>query len=274
MTSRATVTAVASLVALAVAVAGLWWREHHARPASGVRPLVVYCAAATRPPMEAAARDFEAETGRSVELRFGPSEEILTKAGLVNPADPADLLLPADDSYIRLARERGLVREQVPIATIRAVVLAATGNPKGIAGWSDLLRDGVKVAVPGAAAAVGRLTRDHLAATRRWPSLAPHVVDTGTVTEAANAAKLGSADAAVVWDAVAAGYAGQQVLSLPELDGVTARVEVAVLKPSADPAAARQFARYLASPTGGLMHFRAAGFGVIDPSAPASGEGP
>lgn len=270
MTPRATVAALASLVALALAVTGLWWREHQARPAAGSRPLV-YCAAATRLPMEEAARDYEEETGRRVELRFGASEEILTKVGMANPADPADLFLPADDSYIRLARERGLVADQVPIATMRVVLLTAKGNPTGIATWSDLLREGVKVAVPGAAAAVGKLTRDHLAATGKWPALSPRVVDTGTVTEAANAAKLGSVDAAVVWDAVAAGYPDQPVLPLPELAGVTARVEVAVLIQSADPAAARHFASYLAAPEGGLKHFRAAGFGVIERPTPAPG---
>jgi molybdenum ABC transporter molybdate-binding protein len=224
---------------------------------------VAYVAPAVRVPAEAIARDYEAETGRRVELRFGASEDILTKAGMVNPSDPADLFLPADESYIQMARERGLVAEQVPAATMRAVVLTAKGNPKGIAAWPDLLRDGVKVAVPNPAAAVGKLTRDHLAATGRWAALLPHAVDTGTVTEAANAARVGSVDAAMVWDAVAANYPGQEVLLLPELAGVTARVEVAVLSQSADPAAALRFARY-ATADRGLRHFRVAGFAVLD----------
>jgi molybdenum ABC transporter molybdate-binding protein len=262
VTSRATPAAVGSAVAFALVCAGLWWRENRARPPAAPRPLVVYCAAATRVPMEAVARDYEAETGRPVELRFGPSEDILTKAGMVNPSDPADLFLPADDSYVRQARARGLVAEQVPIATMRGVALLAPGNPKGIAAWPDLQKGGVKVAVPSAAAAAGKLTRDHLAATGKWPALAPHAVDAGTVTAAANAARLGSADAALVWDAVAAGYPGQRSLALPELAGVTARVDVAVLNQSAAPAAALRFARYLSDPGRGLKHFRAAGFTV------------
>jgi molybdenum ABC transporter molybdate-binding protein len=269
VSSRSTAVAAGSLVALLLAVGGLWWREHQARPASDARPLVVYVAPAVRVPIETIAQQYEAETGRPVELRFGPSEDILTKAGMVNPSDPADLLLPADESYVRTARARGLVADQFPIATMRAVVLAARGNPKGIAAWPDLLRDGVRVAVPSPAAAAGKVSRDHLAATGKWAALAPHVVDTGTVTEAANAAKVGSADAAVVWDAVAggAGYAGQTILPLPELAGATARVEVAVLNQSADPDAARHFARYLADPEHGLKVFRTAGFTVIEPGA-------
>jgi molybdate transport system substrate-binding protein len=264
--------AIGSAVALALALAGLWWREHEARPEAAPRPLVVYCAAASRVPMEAIAKEYGAGTGRRVELRFGASEDILTKAGMVNPSDPADLFLPADDSYIRVARERGLVEEQIPIATMRAVALAAPGNPKGIAAWPDLLKAGVKVAVPSTAAAAGKLAREHLTATGKWSALAPHVVDAGTVTAAANAAKLGSVDAALVWDAVAAGYTGQQVLAPPELAGVTARVDVAVLKQSADPAAARQFAEYVADSGHGLKHFRAAGFTVPTRAPGARGE--
>ncbi|MFO0799849.1 MAG: molybdate ABC transporter substrate-binding protein [Gemmataceae bacterium] len=254
--SRTTAAAVGSLVLLGLLAAALGWRGR----GGGARPLVVYAAAAVRVPLEAAARDYEAEHGRHVELRFGASEDVLTRAGLVNPSDPADLFLPADDSYVRTARERGLVVEGFPLAAMRAVVLLAPGNPKGLAGWADLRRDGVRLAVPNPGAAVGKLTRDHLIAAGRWEALKPHVADTGTVTEAANAAKVGAADAAVVWDAVAANYPGQTVLTPAELTGVVGRVEVAVLAQSVDRAAALGFARYLAHPEHGLKTFRAAGF--------------
>lgn len=256
--------AVGSLVVLAVLAAGLWRREHQNRPGPLDRPLIVYAAPTSRLPLEAIAADYERETGQRVELRFGPSEDVLTKVRFPVPGDPADLFVPADDSYIRQARDLGLTAETIPIARTRAVLLLAKGNAKGIAAWADLLRDGVRVAVPNPGAAVGKLAREHLTNTRRWTALEPRVVDTGTVTEAANATKLGSADAAVVWDAVAnaPAYAGQTVLAVPELDGVTGRVEVAVLTQSRDPAAALRFARYATSADHGLVHFRAFGFRV------------
>jgi molybdate transport system substrate-binding protein len=148
------------------------------------------------------------------------------------------------------------------------VLLTAPGNPKNLSRWADLLRPDVRVAVPSPAAAVGRLARDHLAAAGLWDELRPRVVATGTVTEAANAAKLGSADAAVVWDAVAAAYCGQTVVTLPELVPVMARVEVAILTQSPAPAAARRFARYLTAPDRGLVRFREAGFRVVGGGAP------
>jgi molybdenum ABC transporter molybdate-binding protein len=259
--SSPTVPAVGSLVVLAGLVAALAWRGADTS-GSGARPLVVYCAESGRVPIGRIATEYEAQTGRRVELRFGASETLLTQAGLVNPSDPADLFLPADAYYVEQARARGLTAEVLPLAEMRAVVLTAPGNPKGIAAWPDLLRAGTTVAVANPGAAIGKLTREHLARTGKWAVLAPHVVDAGTVTQAATAAKIGSADAALVWDAVAFNYPGQAALELPELAGVTARVEVAVLAQSADPAAALALARYVTDPERGLVHFRAAGFRV------------
>ncbi len=264
MSLRAPHIAFGSLVVFVGLAAGLWWREHQNRPGPLDRPLVVYVAPTSRLPLEAIATDYERETGQRVELRFGPSEDLLTKVRYPAPGEPADLFIPADDSYIRQARDLGFVAESIPLARVRAVVLLKKGNPKNLAVWVDLLRDGVTVAVPNPGAAVGKLTREHLINTRRWAALEPRAVDTGTVTEAANATKVGSADAAIVWDAVAtaAAYEGQMILALPELDAVTGRIEVAVLTQARDPAAALKFARFASALDRGLVHFRAHKFRV------------
>ena len=264
MNVRASSIVISSLIVLSGLFVGLWWREQPSDFGSRTRSLVVYAAPTSRLPLEAIAADYERETGQHVELRFGASEDVLTRVRLPNPAEPGDVFVPADDSYIRHAREFGLVAEVFPIARVRAVVLLAKGNPKAITAWADLLRDGVIVAMPNPGAAVGKLVRDHLSLTRNWTALKPRVTDTGTVTEAANATKIGSADAAIVWDAVAhaPAYRGQTILTLPELDAITGRIEAAVLNQSPDPAAAQKFARYLSSPQHGLPHFRAYQFRV------------
>ena len=193
---------------------------------------------------------------------------MLARVEHASPAEPGDIFLPADDSFVRQAQSRGLTAETIPFADMRAVVLTAPGNPRRLAVWADLLREGVKVAVPNPAAAVGKLARERLAKAGRWDALRAHAIDTGTVTEAANAAKVGGVDAAVVWDAVATHYPGQTALVLPELEGVVGRVEVAVLKQSRDPVAASHFARYLAAPDHGLSRFREHGFRVLASRAP------
>jgi ABC-type molybdate transport system substrate-binding protein len=60
---------------------------------------------------------------------------------------------------------------------------------------------------------------------------------------------------------VAGGYAGQAVLKLPEFDGVTARVDLAILKQSSNSTEARKLADFIAGERG-IRRFREAGFNV------------
>jgi molybdenum ABC transporter molybdate-binding protein len=76
--------------------------------------------------------------------------------------------------------------------------------------------------------------------------------------------RLGSVDAGIVWDAVVAQQPDLTVVKLPELAGVTARVQLAVVKDSTQPTAALEFARYLAAPDKGLTHFRRHGFNDVE----------
>lgn len=258
--------AVGSVIVLVVLIFALWWREQYHRTEPTERLLIVYAAPASRMPLEDIRTAYERETGRFVDIRYEPSEVLLEKVRLSHPTQPADVFIPADDSYVRRAQEEGLTTESLRVARMRGVVLTAKGNPKNLASWGDLLKDGIRVVVPNPSAAVGKLARDHLIRTGKWTDLQPHVVGTLSVTDAANAARAGGADAAIVWDAVAnsPNYAGQTVLALPELAGVTGRVEAAVLKQSRDVEAARRFACFVAASDRGLIQFRAAGFVIED----------
>jgi molybdate transport system substrate-binding protein len=252
---RSAVVAAASLLLLAGLIAALWWRD---QPVSPTRPLIILAAPTVREPLEAVAADFTRDTGVRVVIDWGPSEQLVTTARFPALHRPADLLFPADDSYLHRAKQFGLLDEWTAISRTRAVLLLPPNNPRGITGWADLHESGVRVAVPNESAAVGKLTRDHLVATGRWHPLQANVKDMLTVTEAANAAKVGSVDAAVVWDVVAAGsgYRGQGVLAVAELDGVRGRVAAGVLKQSPDAEVAGQFLRYVC----GSTRFRGADF--------------
>jgi molybdate transport system substrate-binding protein len=259
------VVAAASLAALAMLVY-LLYRE---AKASGDR-LVVYCAAALKPVAERTAAEFEKETGRRVEFRFGNSEMILHNAAL---ARDGDLFLPADDSYVRMAEDKGLVAETLSLARMRVVVLTRPGNPRGIRTLDDLLKPDLSLGQANPdRAAIAKVTRDHLRTLGSWDALAANTkVYHWTVTEAANAVKLGSNDAAIVWDAVAANYPDLVVVRLSELDAATGRVELAVLTTARHPAAARSFARYLAASDRGMSYLRVAGFTDLQPG-PAWGQ--
>src|SRR3954464_13681503 len=97
--------AFAGSVAALGGLLALWWEPRRddstADGRTGDRsPVVVHAAAALRPALEKAAPEFERETGIKIELRFGPSEAILTALRMTRQGD---LFLPADDSYVAQA---------------------------------------------------------------------------------------------------------------------------------------------------------------------------
>jgi molybdenum ABC transporter molybdate-binding protein len=261
---RQSVWAVASVVAAGALAAGLVVRERAAVGGGGPRPLVVYAAASLRPPFTRIAADYEADTGRRVELRFGASEDILARVRLPNAAEPADLFAPADESYLTDAAKHGLIADSRPVARMHAVLLVAPGKGEQFREWSDFTSRDARVSLANAGAAIGRLTRQRLTATGRWPELEPRAVGAGTVTDSANAAKVGAADAAVVWDAVARNYPDQTVRELPELVGIEAEVRVATLRQSRDTAEAARFLRFVTHTDHGLKRFRECGFRVAE----------
>lgn len=261
---RARAVATGSLLVLSVC-AYLLYREAAPSGRSADRPLVLLCAAALRPAMQATAADYEREAGVPILFDFGNSGELLARAGR-----GGDLFLPADDGFVRLAEGRGLVAESYPLARMRAVVVTRPGNPRSISRFADLLDPTLKLGQANPdAAAIGTVTREHLRKSGRWDALAANTrVQHTTVADALNAVQLGATDAAIVWDVVAATDPSLAVVRLPELDGAVGRVELALLKSSPDPDAARRFVRFVREPDRGGRHFRAAGFTDLEPAAP------
>jgi molybdenum ABC transporter molybdate-binding protein len=227
-------------------------------PADGAKPrLVVLCAAGLKGPVEQLARSFEADSGIAVTLELGGSQSLF--AHLADPARRADVFLPADESYVRIARAKGLVGDGVPLARMQAVVI--TVQPASPPDWPALVSGRLKVAqADPAVAAVGKLTKDALAPAD-WQALdTATTVYKPTVADVLNAVRLGAVEAGIVWDAIVVPHADLAPRQLPELAGVTARVEAAVAVRGANPLAAEQFVRYLADPARGGVAFTAAGY--------------
>jgi molybdenum ABC transporter molybdate-binding protein len=219
--------------------------------------------------MQAIAQEFERETGDRIEFAFGDSGAML---GGVSLRPEGDLFLPADDSFVRLAQERGLVAESFTICRMRAVILTRPGNPFHLEAFDDLLKPGLKLGIANPdQAAIGKVVRAHLRQLGKWDALAPHIVAQQiTVTDSANAVQLGSLDAAIVWDVVAANYPQLAVVRTPELDGAVGRVALAILSQSPSPQGARRLASYIAASDRGMFQFRKAGFTDLDPGPPWS----
>ncbi len=251
----------------------LLWKADRPDPPPGEQAaatdtvVVVHAAAALRPPLEKAAAAFEKDTGIKVELRFGPSEKLLSDLKLTKTGD---LFLPADDSYVDLARAAGLTEQRYDVARMTAVAIFRKDYPTAAADitWDDFLKPGAKIGQANPdITAIGKLTREHLSKSARWKQIeAQQPVMLGTVTEALNAVQLGSVDAAIVWDAVVPKDSAVKRVKLPGLEGVQATVTVAVCKNAASRAEGRWFAEYLEKEDGGQVFFREMGYAPPPPA--------
>jgi molybdate transport system substrate-binding protein len=275
--ARPAAMVVASLALLGALGSSLLYRPAPATGGGVPGSLVVYFAASNKSVLEAIRRDYERDYPTRLQIQYGPSQTLLAS---LEVSGMGDLYLPADDSYLRMAEERGLLLDTFPLAEMRGVVAVPRGNPKQIARFEDLLRSDVRVAQASPdAAAIGKLTRDALSAdanrvlgvrgyTTPWDALhARTAVYKTTVNDVANDVKIGAVDAGIVFDAVLHDYDTLEAVTLPELEGVKARVAVGVLDSSRQPRLASHFARYLAARDKGLARYREHGFVPIEGDA-------
>ena len=247
-----------SAVALVTLLAMLLWPARRGDDRTS-KPLFIHCAAGLRVPAEAVAREYAKAYGVPVEFNFGASQTLLANLA-VSPR--GDLYLPGDQSYIGLARSKGLVDEAVPVAQMQAVLAVRKGNPKAVHGIADLSRPGLGLSQANPeAAAIGKLVQEALEQSGQWASVKLHTtVSRTTVQDVANDLKLGAAAAGFIWDAMLRQYPELEAVPTPELSRTSAQITVGVLHGCAQPAAALKFARYLAAQDQGQRVFVQEGY--------------
>ncbi len=223
--------------------------------------LIVFCAASNQAVLESIRREYELETGRSVTTQYGGSQTLLAQLEL---SGQGDLYLPADDSYLALAKEKGLVDAVFPIAKMRCGVAVQKGNPLKVKDLASLISSEVRlVQANPEAAAIGKLTRQSLLDTGQWQPLAEATeAFRGTVIEVVNDIAVGAADAGIVYDAALHSYPDLEFIAIPELRGAHSQVSVGVLKSSANATAALDFARFIVAVDRGLQQYAKHGFWV------------
>jgi molybdate transport system substrate-binding protein len=249
-------------VSLSMLAGMLYWNSQTARTRD-VRPLIVYCAVSLQPPVEEIARLYEAEVGVPVQVEYGGSQVLLARLELRRDGD---VFIPADDDYLRIAEEKGLISSRTPLTRLRPVVAVAGGNPRGIATIKDLLRKDVKLAIPDPkTAAIGRLVRARLG--ERWEAIWSHarLVRT-TVGDVASDVRLGVADATFAWDDTVRQMPGLSAVELPEFAGVEAHVAAGLLTTTQHLERAQDFGRYLSASDRGQPVFQKRGYQTISGS--------
>jgi len=229
-------------------------------------PLVVYCGAGLRGPVEAIARQYEEKYGVPVQLQYGPSQTLLANLAVTSRGD---LFIPAEEDYIHLGRQRGLIAEAIPLARVKAVLAFRKDAARQPGSLEELIRMQARLAFPEPeAAAAGRVARDALRVAGQWDSVARLVaVYKPTVSDVVNDIKLGSVDAGFIWDALARQHPELAFREVLPSEKAAARVMVGVLRASQQPAAALRFARFLAARDRGLEVFRTHHFVVEEGDA-------
>lgn len=224
---------------------------------SAVDTLTVYCAAGLKKPVEAVVADYEKEMGVKVALQFGGTGTLLTQ---LRVAQMGDLFIAADEGALEDARKLEVVKEVLPVAVQHPVLAVAKGNPKGIRTLEDVMKPGIRVALPNPeAASAGKVAQKLLGA--RWEHFAQKAaVMKPTVTEIAADVRLGAVDAALVWDSTVPQFEGTEAVEIPEFSEHRERASAAVLHSAVSSAEALKFARYLAAPEKGGRIFAAHGF--------------
>ncbi len=252
-----------SLVAVVIVLVMLQRGETMSRHAGNenAESIMLFCAASNRAVVEEVLDEYERECGRTVAVQYGPSQTLLSS---LEVSGIGDLYLPADDSYLKMGSEKGLIAEMIPIATMRAVVVVKKGNAKQIHSFDDLLKKEIRlVQASPESAAIGKITRETLQKSGHWDRLqAVTIASRATVNEVANDVAVGAADAGIVYDAVLHTYPDLTFVELPELVTAHSRVAIGVLKSSHRAADALHLARFLSASDRGLIHYEKQGFEV------------
>jgi molybdenum ABC transporter molybdate-binding protein len=252
-----------SITALVYALYAISHQKSAPTPNARSAPtLLVYCAAGIRQPIAQIAAEYQQRYGVTIQLQYGGSNTLLSQ---IKVARTGDLFIAADESYILQSQQEGLIAESIPLASMHPVIAVARGNPKSIQGIGDLLREDVRTGLANPdQAAVGKVTRQLLQSSGDWEAIEKHVSATGvfkpTVPEIANDVKLGSIDAAIVWDSTAAIYPEIDAVEVSELQSGISSVSVGVLTSTDVPQESLKFARYLSARDRGLQAFEKAGF--------------
>jgi molybdenum ABC transporter molybdate-binding protein len=253
-----------SVLLLTGLLGALYWT-----PAGPVQPLEIYCAEAMRLPIEAVAREYEHEFGQKVIPHFGPSQTLLVN--LERFGQPVDLFLPADDSYVRQAKRKGLVTDVINLAQMNAVVVVRPGCPRTIATWDEFIAKENKIGLANPeVAAISKLVKEHLQGLGLWDALEARKPNyLGNVNEVGNSiANVGSNDVGIVWDITAQPLLSARpelkIVRLKELEGAHGHVQIAVTKTTQQSGNALRFVRFLRAKDKGAVHLKAQGFSNIE----------
>jgi molybdate transport system substrate-binding protein len=223
--------------------------------------ITLLCAASNQTVIDLIRNEYEKETGRKVSIQFGNSQSLLAQLEI---SKRGDLYLPADDSFLDIAKNKKLVEEVLPIASMQIGLVVKKGNPKGIKSLQDLIRDDVRMVLADPeAAAVTKLARSVLEKSGQWEQIKNATkAFRSTVTEVAADIQISAADVGIVYSPVLVAFPELEFVPLDELKSGVSQVSIGITSNCNQPAAALHFARYVSSIDRGLKTYKENDFDV------------
>jgi molybdate transport system substrate-binding protein len=240
--------------------------------------IVILCGGSFRPPLEKLAQALESERGMKVVLSFGQSEDLLPKVKLKAQGD----VFVTHDPYELYVRDAGALKRSVVVGHVAPVVVVQKGNPKGVKGFADLAKPGLRVALPDPQfSTAGKMVDERLKSEGLKEAVQANVGNAllRGHAEVANAIKTGARDTGIVWNGIA--HSWRDALEIvPEPYGYkdTIRVTVMGLNYSKQSAAVEAFLDF--AEARGEAIFREFGYvlagelGVKAGASPAPGASP
>lgn len=219
----------------------------------------VYAAASLKGAFTAIADQYKKDNpGADVQFNFAGSSSLVEQ---LTQGAKADVFASADANNMAKAAKAGLLTATpVSFASNTLVIVTAPGNPKQLNNFGDLARPGLNVVVCATQVPCGSATRkvEKIAGVELKP-----VSEETSVTDVLNKVTSGQADAGVVYqtDAQAAGGKVAKV-EFPQAASAVNIYPIAVLKSSADAAAAQRFVELV---TGDMGRQTLAKFGFAKP---------
>lgn len=249
------------LLCLGVSVAGCEDESPDAARTSDAN-LLIYCGITMLHPIRAIAATFEAETGATVTISQGGSEDLYKS---LKASRLGDLYFPGSMSYRTQHLDEGLLGEAVEVGYNVSALVVLKGNPKGIPGDVAVLADpalSVVIANP-QSGSIGRETERILESAGLYRDVLANTSFMATDSRNLNQSLLdGAADVILNWRATAFFPENRDRLDVLDIDPALAQPKTLALNLltfSAHPELARRFMA-LAESERGQAVFRSFGF--------------
>lgn len=224
----------------------LGWAVFTARAAD----LNVYAAASLSDALKEIARTYASATGDKLGFNLAASSALALQ---IKHGAPADVFFSADEAKLDDLAKAGLLATDTRRALLSntLVIVVNASNGAAVAAPADLAQPAIARLALAETATVpaGIYAREWLTKTGLWEKVSARVVPTENVRACLAAVEAGNADAGIVYktDALLSRKA-KIAYEVPAAAGPKISYSVAVLKDAPHPAAARQFAAYLAGP--------------------------